>query len=43
MFINKTDETFEIKIFRHAEYKSARRDLNIFMGEELKLLVLVHY
>ena len=27
------------KIFRHAEYESARRDLNFFMGKELELLV----
>ena len=27
------------KIFRHAEYESARRDLNFLMGKELDLLV----
>ena len=27
------------KIFRHAEYESARRDLNFLMGKELELLV----
>ena len=30
----------EKKIFRHAEYESARRDLNFFMGKELELLVI---
>ena len=29
------------KIFRHAEYESARRDLNFFMGKELELLVFL--
>ena len=29
----------ERKIFRHAEYESARRDLNFSMGKELELLV----
>ena len=29
----------EKKIFRHAEYESARRDLNFLMGKEPKLLV----
>ena len=28
------------KIFRHAEYESARRDLDFFMGIEVQLLVL---
>ena len=35
-FLKKKEE----KIFRHAEYESARRDLNFFMGKELELLVL---
>ena len=30
-----------VKIFRHAEYESARRDLNFFMGKELELLVFL--
>ena len=40
-FLINLNENEILKIFRHAEYESARRDLNFFTGKELELLVFL--
>ena len=39
IFDYKIGTAVVLKIFRHAEYESARRDLNFVMGKKLELLV----